>query len=333
MEISFTEEQEMLRASARDFLEKENTEDVINDVETGNLGYSPDLWNKIAGLGWLGLVFPEQYGGSEMDLIDLAVLYEEFGRAAFSSPYTPTIVLGGLTILEAGSDTQKSEILPELVEGRKIIASVLGASDPGLEGTELSPDKVTISAETDGENYLINGIKLFVHNAGVADYFLVPARTQTGNNPEDGITLFLVDAESPGITVTRLTTIPGDNQYEVIFDNVRAAADNIIGDLHGGWAPLHRSMQIGEVMMASQMLGAGEKLLRDSEDDFATRIESGIPDDVKEYNEEYLDKLKQDIEGCRQTIYQAARKLADGEPFDFENNITLSWGSYARQNA
>jgi alkylation response protein AidB-like acyl-CoA dehydrogenase len=332
MDVNFTEEQEMLRASARDFLEKECTDDIIAEVEAGRLGYSPDLWNKITELGWLGLVFPEQYGGSEMNLVDLAVLYEEFGRAEFASPYTSTIVLGGLTILEVGSESQKSDILPKLIEGEAIIAATLSASDPGLEGTELRPDEVTISATVDGEDYLLSGVRLFVHNAAIADYFLVPARTNSGNNPEDGITLFLIDAHSPGLNITRLTTISGDNQCEVIFYNVRVNTDNIIGKPDEGWAPLSRSTQIAEVMMASQMLGAGERLYKDSEDDFITRLESGIPDDVKQHNEEYLANLKKDIDSCRQITYEAANKLADGASFNFEGSITGNWSKYAHQN-
>ncbi|MFC1947300.1 acyl-CoA dehydrogenase family protein [Chloroflexota bacterium] len=333
MDVNFTEEQEMLRASARDFLEKECTEDVIAEVEAGRLGYSPDLWDKITELGWLGLVFSEQYGGSEMNLVDLAVLYEEFGRAAFASPYTSTIVLGGLTILEVGNDRQKSDILPKLIEGEAIIAVAISASDPGLEGTELRPDEVTISATADDEDYLLNGVRLFVHNAGIADYLLVPARTRSCNDPENGITLFLVNANSPSLNITRLTTIPGDNQCEVIFNNVRVSIDNIIGKPDDGWAPLSRSMQIAEVMMASQMLGAGERLYRDSEEDFMTRLESGIPDDIKQHNEEYLANLKQDIDSCRRITYQAATKLAKGESFDFEGSITVNWSRYTHQNA
>ena len=333
MDVNFTEEQEMLRASARDFLEKECTEDIIAEVEEGRLGYSPDLWDKITELGWLGLVFPEQYGGSEMNLVDLAVLFEEFGRAAFASPYTSTIIFGGLTILEAGSDGQKSDLLPKMIEGKIFIAAAIGASDPGLEGTELRPDNVTISATADGEDYLLNGERLFIHNAGIADYFLVPTRTNANNYAQDGITLFLVDANSPGLKITRLSTILGDNQCEVIFDNVRIRIDNIIGKIHEGWVPLSRSMQIAEVMMASQMLGAGERLYKDSEEDFMTRLESGIPEDVKQYNEEYLVNIKNDIDSCSRITYQAARKLVEGESFDFEGSIIGNWSKYAHQNA
>ena len=104
MDFEYAEEQEMLRASAREFLEKECTESVIKEVQESGLGYSPEVWKKIADLGWLGLVYPEQYGGAGMNVIDLAVLYEEFGRVMFPSSYMSTVVLGGLTILEAGSD-------------------------------------------------------------------------------------------------------------------------------------------------------------------------------------------------------------------------------------
>ncbi len=333
MDFNFTEEQEMLRASARDFLEKECTESVIREVETGDLGYSPDLWKKIANLGWLGLVYPEQYGGTGMNLIDLTVLYEEFGQAMFPSPYTPTIVLGGLTILEAGNNKQKSDILPKVIEGKAIIALALSEPEPNWGGMAEGPDGVTITATADGDDYLIDGVKLFVHYANVASTFLVPARTKAGDHPDDGITLFFVDAESPGISVTRLGTIPGDNQCEVIFNNVRVPKENIIGELHGGWASLSRSMQIVAIVLASQMLGAGQGLLKLSVEDYETRIQSGIPSEVKQYNEEYLAHLRQDIEGCRRTIYMAARKLVEGEPCNFEMTVAKGWSSYAHENA
>ena len=176
-------------------------------------------------------------------------------------------------------------------------------------------------------------IKSSFDDAGIAYYLLVPARTGSGNNPDDGITLFLVDAKTPGLNIVQLTTIPGDNQCEVIFDNVRISAEHIIGKQDEGWAPLSRSMKIAEVMMSSQMLGAGERLYKDSEEDFMTRLESGVPDDIKQHNEEYLTNLKQDIDVCRRITYQAANRLAEGESFDFEGSITANWRKYTHQNA
>jgi alkylation response protein AidB-like acyl-CoA dehydrogenase len=334
MDFSFTEEQEMLRASARDFLEKECPEDVIKDVEAGNLGYSPDLWRKIADLGWLGLVYPEQYGGAGMNIIDLAVLYEGIGQAMFPSPYMSTVVLGGLTILEAGNDKQKSEILPRIIEGDEIIALALGQSESSWEGMEWGPEDVETLATADGDDYLIDGAKLFVHDANIASTFLVPARTKTGGNPEDGITLFLVDAGSPGIIVTRIATTAGDNQCEAIFNKVRVSRENIVGELHGGWAPLWRSIQIGTIMLSAQMLGAGQQMLKASVEDYDTRIQSGdIPAGVEEFNEDYLARMRYYVDGCQKATYLAASKLAEGEPCDFEMTVVKGWSSYAHENA
>jgi len=330
MNFQLTEEQEMLRAAARDFLEKECTESIIKEVEEGSRGYSPDLWKKIADLGWLGLVYPEQYGGSSMSLIDLTVLYEELGRGMFASPYLSTIVLSGLTILEAGNESQKSDILPGIIEGKDIIALALSEPDSSSDGMVWNPESVTLSAVVDGNDYIIDGVKLFIHYANVASAFLVPARTKAGSNNEDGITLFLVDPESPGISVTRLATITADNQCEVIFNGVRVPRESIIGELHGGWAPLSRSMQIGTVMLSAQMLGSGERLLELSAEDYDARSQSGIPDEIDKYNKEYLSNLQKDLEECRQAIYQAASKLAEGEPCDFETTVVKGWMSYAQ---
>jgi alkylation response protein AidB-like acyl-CoA dehydrogenase len=328
MDLNFTEEQEMLRASAHDFLEKECPESIVREIEASDLGYSPDLWKKIADLGWLGLVYPEQYGGTGMNVSDLAVLYEEFGRAMFPSPYMSTIVLSGLTILEAGNDKQKSDILPRIIKGDTIIALALSEPGASWEGTAWNPESVTISATPNDDGYLLNGIQRFVHDANIASIFLVPARTKTSAHPKDGVTLFLVDAESPGITVTRLATTAGDNQCEVILSKVFVPKENIIGKLNRGWTPLSRSMQIGTVMLSAQMLGAGQRLLELSEEDYETRIQSEMLGEVKQYNEKYLAHLRNDIDGCRGTIYLAARKLANGEPCDFEMTVVKGWSSY-----
>ncbi len=333
MDLNFTEEQEMLRASARDFLEKECPESVVREIEASDLGYSPDLWRKIADLGWLGLVYPEQYGGTGMSIVDLAVLCEEFGRAMFPSPYLSTIVLSGLTILEAGNDEQKDDILPGVINGNVIIVLALSEPESSWEGTALNPKSVTISATRDGDDYLLNGVQLFVHDANIAHTFLVPARTRASGDPKDAITLFLIDAGSPGINVTQLATTASDNQCEIIFSKVRAPKGNIIGRLNGGWAPLSQSMQIGAIMLSAQMLGAGERLLELSVEDYQTRIQSEMPGEVKQYNEEYLAHLRSDIESCRGTIYLAAKKLAKGEPCDFEITIVKGWSSYIHKKA
>jgi len=333
MDFNFTEEQEMLRTSARDFLETECTEKIVREVEDSDLGYSPDLWKKIADLGWLGLVYPEQYGGAGMNVIDLAVLYEEFGRAMFPGPYMSTVVLGGMTVLEAGTAEQKSEILPKIARGEQIVALALTEPESSWDMRAWDPDGVTVKATADGGDYVVDGVKLFVHDAVCADTFLVVTRTKKGANPADGITLLLVDAKSPGVSVTPLRTIAGDQQSEVVFNKVKVPKKNVVGKVDGGWEPLAKSMQVGTVMLCAQMLGAGQRLLEVSVDYAKTRIQFDMPIGINQYIQEHCVFLLREVNGARWSTYLAAWKLAEGEPADFEVSIAKAWGSDAHERA
>jgi len=333
MDFNFSEEQEMLGKMARDFLEKECTERIIRDVELRDDGYSPELWNKIADLGWLGLVYPEEYGGGGGSIIDLAVLSEEIGRAMLPVPYLSTVVLGGLTILEAGSDAQKSEILPQIVAGKRIVAMALTEPESSWEGTAWDPEGVTVSATAAGNDYVIDGIKLFVHDAIPADTLLVAARTKTGGDPAAGVTLFLVDARSPGITITALDTLAGDKQCEVVFDKVKVSSNNILGEVNGGWAPLAKSIKVGAVVLSAQMLGAGQKLLEMTVDYAKTRIQFDMPIGINQYIQEHCVLLLRDVNGSRWTTYLAAWKLSEGEDADFDIAVAKAWSSDAHESA
>jgi alkylation response protein AidB-like acyl-CoA dehydrogenase len=328
MKNKLTEEQEMLRTSARDFLEKECTERVVQDVEASGLGYSPELWRKIAGLGWLGLVFPQQVGGFGMDLVDLAVLCEELGRAMFPGPYVPTVVIAGLTVAEQGSEIQKSVMLPALIEGNTIAAAILDEPRPGSPGMAYGPGSVMIQAISDGAGFVLNGRALFVIYAGIANTFLVPARTSIGTGPEDGISLFLVDSATPGITVTPLTSLSCDNPCEVALDEVRVPREGVLGQVDHGWTPFRRSMQIGAVMLSAQMLGAGERLYQVARQDYETRVRAS--ESARDpFTLEYLARLRRELDSCRLASYEAARRLVAGERQEFDNMVVNAWKSSA----
>ena len=333
MDFTHSEEQEMLKTAARDFLEKECTESVIREVEAGDMGYSPELWRKIADLGWLGLILPEQYGGSGGSFQDLTVLYEEIGRAMLPGPHLSTVVLCGETILAAGTDQQKADLLPKIVKGDLILALALTEPESSWDGKAWDADGVTLPAVADGGDYIINGTKLFVHDAHIADYLLCVTRTKQGGNPEDGVTLFLVDAKDPGISYTILKTVAGDKQCEVTFKNVKVPAKNIVGKLNGGWAPLARAMQVGAIMLCAQMLGAGQKLLEISVDYAKTRVQFDMPIGIHQYIQEHCIYLLRDVESSRWATYLAAWKLTEGMPCDFEVSVAKGWSSDAHERA
>ncbi len=217
MDLGLTEEQQMLRDFARDFLEKECPESYVRDMEEDATGYSPDVWREMAEQGWMGLIIPDQYGGVGMGFLDLMVLIEEFGRSLVPGPFIPTCV-ATLGILEAASEEQKQAWLPAIASGEQVWT--LAFTEPSAR---FDAGAVTLSATRDGDTYVLNGTKLFIRDSHVADRMLLVARS--GGAGEDGISLFAVDAKADGITHSPIVTVASDKQSAIKFENVRVPAD------------------------------------------------------------------------------------------------------------
>ena len=164
MDLGLTEVQQMLKSSAREFLSQECPLTLVREMEEHELGYTDDLWRQISSLGWPGLAFPEQYGGTGGDFIDLAVLLEETGRSLLPGPFFSTVVLGGLTVLDAGTDAQKLDVLNKVCGGQMRMTLALTEASATLE-----PWGVETTATRDGDAYRLSGTKLFVPDAHVAD--------------------------------------------------------------------------------------------------------------------------------------------------------------------
>ena len=259
MDFSFSEEQKMLRDQARNFLKKEWSDHLIKETMNYEEGYSSDFWKKIADLGWVGHIFPEQYGGNSGSVVDLAVLYEEMGWAGFPSPHLSTAVLCGGLILGWGSEDQKKKLLPEIAKGDLIMALAWTEPGPCWDGNAWYPAGITVKAVRDGKDYVIQGEKMFVHDAHHADYLICVARTDTGDKPENGITLFLVDAKSPGIQCLPLRTSAGYEQNKVSFKQVRVSSKDILGIEDEGWGPVTEVMKTGVALLCAKMVGAGQR--------------------------------------------------------------------------
>ena len=333
MNFEFSKEQEKLRKAARDFFEAECPETFVREMEEDDDGYSPEVWRKIVDLGWLGLVYPQKYGGKGGSILDLAVLYEEMGRAMFPSPHLSTVVLCGLTIMNAGSEGQKAELIPKIVNGELILALALSEPESSWDGKAWDAEGVTVRATADGDDYVINGTKLFVHDAQIADFLLCVTRTRDGTNPEDGITLFLVDAKNRGISYTPLKTTAGDKQSEVVFDKVRVSKKSMVGGLHGGWVPLSRALQVGVVMLCAEMVGAGWRLLELTVHHAKTRIQFDAPIGVNQYVQEFCIDLLSNVDGAKNVTYQAAWRLSENLHLNFEVSVAKAWTSDAYERA
>ena len=325
MDFELGEEQVMLKTSARDFLEKECPKKLVRDMMEDEKGYSPELWKKMAELGWMALVFPEEYGGIGSTFLDLAVLLEEMGRALVLGPFVPTVVLAGLPILAAGSEEQKQEFFPGISEGDLIMT--LAFTEPS---DTIEASGITVEAKPSGDNFIINGTKLFVPDAHVADYILCVARTRDGANKEEGITLFLVDAKTDGISIEVLETITGQKQCEVVFNNVAVPKKNILGELDRGWPVMKALLTEAAVAECAWMIGGARWVLETSVDYAKERIQFGVPIGSFQAIQHKCADMLIEVEGATSITYYAAWAVSEKDPaMSLAASMAKAWCSDA----
>jgi len=324
MDFALSEEQEMLRNSARDFLTKECPKTLVRQMETDEKGYSPNLWKGMADLGWTGLVFPEAYGGSGMTFLDLAVLIEELGRAIAPSPFMPTVVYCGLPILAAGTEEQKKQFLPKIAKGDMIMT--LALTEPSAT---WDAGGIAVKAAAEGDDFVISGTKLFVSDAHIANYLLVVARTKEGKHKEEGITLFLVDAKSPGIKLNPLKTMGSDKQFEIIFNKVKVPKKNILGKLDHGWSIIQDLLPKATLAQCALMVGGSQQVLEMTVSYAKERVQFGKPIGSFQAIQHKCANMATDVDGSRFITYQAAWKLNEGLNCALEVSMAKAWVSEA----
>ena len=313
MEFELNEEQRILQNTARDFLKKECPKELVRELDDSQDGHSPELWQKMADLGWIGLTLPEQYEGIGWSFLDLVILLEEMGYNICPGPFFSTSVLGSPPIVIGGSDEQKSELLPKIAGGQLIVT--LALTEPT---GRYDASGVTVKAVPDGEDYIINGTKLFVPDAGVADYILCVTRTNEGTNPEEGISIFLVDAKSSGLTVTSLKTIARDKQYEVLLDNVKVPAANIIGTVGQGWPIVKETLEQAAAARCAEMIGGAQAAMDLALAYAKERVQFDRPIGSFQAVQHHFANMWLEIFGVRYLVYQAACKISQGQPAEKE---------------
>ncbi|MBI2224868.1 MAG: acyl-CoA/acyl-ACP dehydrogenase [Betaproteobacteria bacterium] len=253
MDVLLNEDEAMLRSTTREFLDAECPPSLVRKMEQDARGYPESLWQKIAGLGWQGMALPEKHGGLDLPLVQLGLILEEVGRAVAPLPLHSTVV-AALTIARDGSEAQREAILPDVVKGQTILTWAFTEQDP-----RLLLETVHTQAVADGNDFVINGTKLFVDNFVAADRCLVACRTAPASPANAGLSLFLVDTKSPGISHTPLVTLAKDKQGEVVFRDVRIPGSNLIGELNQGAPIIERMLDRATVLLCAQMLGATRK--------------------------------------------------------------------------
>lgn len=309
VEFTLNEQQQMLKGISRDFLEARCPKAHVRDMLADEKGYSPELWQDMAELGWQGLMLPEEYGGTGGDFVDMVVLIEEMGRALLPGPFIPTVVYGGVGILQAGTSEQKNELLPRIAQGELILTLALQESSERFDAEGVAAEAVEKE-----DHYILSGTKILVPYAHVADYILCVCRSRSSSDAEDGISLFLVDAKGEGISCITRTTFDGRKLCDVKLGEVKVSKANLLGEPHGCWPLVKRLVDHGSVAMCAEAIGGAQMAMEMSISYAKERIQFGRPIGTNQAIKHKCANMFVDVECGRSIMYWAAWAVDEGVP-------------------
>ena len=271
MDFGFSEEQELLRSQARDFLDRQCPSAVVRSLMASERGWDDGMYRRMAELGWTAIPFPEEYGGLGLGMVDMTVVLEEMGRHVTPAPLQSAVGLAGMALLQGGSDAQKAQYLPGLCDGSAVgtVALVEASGRWDAQGVQLP-------AQRSGDAYLLRGEKLYVPDAHAADWMIVAVRTGGGDG--SGVSLLLVDIAAPGVSVRALKTMDQTRRLcAVSFDDVEVGADRLVGTEGGGWPVLRRGLDRALVAISAELCGTAQRAMEMSVEYAKTRTQFGRP--------------------------------------------------------
>ena len=312
MDVLPNEEEQMLKNSAREFLEAESPPSLARGMEQDELGYPPALWRQMADLGWLGLAIPEEYGGQGATLTYLGIILEEVGRAISPVPFHGTMV-PALTVASDGTEEQRRELLPRVCSGDLVMSWAFTERDP-----RYRPQSVRMEAVEEGDYFLLSGTKTFVDSFEASEKCLVACRTAPASESSAGITLFLVDTDSPGVSHAPLVTLAKDRQSKVTFDRVRVPRSSIVGELDQGWPVAERMLDRGTVLLCAQMVGAARKDAEMAIEYAKQRVAFGRPIGAFQSIQHLCADMVLWVDGAQLLTYEALWRMDRGLPASVE---------------
>ncbi len=317
LDLDFGPEQEMLRDTVRGVLSSACPLPTVRELEDDPIGYPPELWSQLAKLDLIGLLLPEEHGGSGMSLLEGVVLYEELGRALAPTPHFASAVVGGGALARAGSPDQRARLLPGVVSGELVLtpAWLEPGNGFGPRGVQMRavPAGGATGAGSSPRAYRLNGSKRHVPFAGASTALVV--LTRTGDDP-GAVDLFVVDPSAPGVTRTQKMTIASDTQFDVAFDDVVVTDDDRIGAPGSGWATWDAVMHDGIVLLASQAMGGAQQALDITVQYAKDRQQFDKPLGAFQALAHYLADAQTAVDGGTTLVHEAAWAASAGRPLD-----------------
>jgi acyl-CoA dehydrogenase len=309
-QLVLSEDQELLAKTATDFVAERSPLARIRELRDADdaLGYSRKLWKEMAELGWVGIPFPEAFGGAGMGLAELAVVLEPLGRTLAPEPFVSCVLLAGQALLRAGSDAQRKAWLPKLVSGDAVLALAYQEKNSRYE---LS--RVATRATKKGAGVSLRGEKTAVLGGAGADAYIVSARSDGGDADASGISLFLVPANAKGLRVERQVRVDGRNACILHLEDVEVAADAWVGSAGGGAKVLEEVVDLATAGLCAEMLGSMAEAFERTLHYLKNRVQFGVPIGSFQALKHRAATLFVEIELCRSAVMAAVRALDAGD--------------------
>ena len=302
MDLNFTEEQTLLRDMVRSMVEDHSTTAVVRAMEHDEVGIPTALWQQMKETGLLAIMLPEEYGGIGLNLQDCAHIYEELGRGLAPGPHFVSSVVSAAAIIKAGSEEQKSELLPLIGSGELIVTPAWLEPDNGF-----GPEGVQVRAIADGDNFTVSGVKRHVFYASAAQKLLVLART---GDAADAVDLFLIDVNAEGVSLEQQHSMAYDTQYKVTFNNVAVPATSCLA---GGWAVWQEVLQEACILQAAYAVGGAHKALEMTVKYANEREQFDKPIGAFQSLAHYMADARVEIDGAQVLVWEAAWAHSEGK--------------------
>ncbi|MCP4048969.1 MAG: acyl-CoA dehydrogenase [Gammaproteobacteria bacterium] len=253
MALVLNEEQQLLRDSAKTFLQECSPVGSLRALRDAGEEWSPALWTDMAEMGWPGIVIPQEYDGLEFGYVGAGLLFEECGRTLASSPLLSSALVCSSIVAALGNDDQKQAVLPAIVSGEMILSLALNDTN------RFDPSATALLAVADGDGFVLSGKKVHVLDGNIAHNLLVVARTGGVPGEEDGLSVFLIGRDCEGLTFSNQRNVDNRLATDIQFDGVRVGPESLLGEAGKAWQVLEKALDIGAVCSSSEMLGIAEE--------------------------------------------------------------------------
>lgn len=308
MDFTLNEEQQLLKDSAEKFILQDYDFAKRETILAGAAGYDPEVWRQIAELGWLGLPFTEEDGGYGGTSVETMILMEAIGKGLMVEPYVPTIILAGKLVSRCGSMAQKESILPRMIAGEIKLAFAHGEAQSRFNLADIE----TV-ATPNGDDFVLKGHKAVVLHGGCADKFVISARTKGETRDQNGITLFIVDAATAGLSVRDYPTIDGLRACELALEDVVVGHDSVLGEIDGAFPEIELALDHGIAAICAEAVGAMDALCDATLEYLKSRSQFGTNIGSFQALQHRMVDMYMELEQSRSMSYMASLKLTSND--------------------